>query len=274
MTPKWLPHVLAFLLIAGVAFAIYFWSQQTDDSNNSVNNTVTQEEDVFANTGNLIKDNPGFTPGVWYLSYEQAGAAALSAELKFNNESRCYGPNLTGSCDPTKLFKGDRVFVTGLWDELTKTPVLVQRLDVLTTASGVVQKERTIQLFYYNETRDKEIAGGNNVACDPAAALPVTRNIPLTNTPIQDAIRELIKGNLTPAEKTAGYKTEFPHPDFKLVGANLAKGILTLEFTEVPGFTTGGSCRVRILWAQIEKTAKQFSEVREVNFKPESLFQP
>ncbi len=276
MTPKWLPHVLAFLLIAGVGLGIYFWSRQSDvnDNNSVINNTVTEEEDIFANTGVLIKDNPGFKPGVWYLSYEQTGSAALSAELRFNSASRCYGPNLSGSCDTAKLFKGDRVFITGLWEESTKTPVVVERLDVLTTASGVVQKERTIQLFYYNETKDKELGGGNNVACDPASVLPVTRTIPLTNTPIQDAIRELIQGNLTAAEKTAGFKTEFPNANFKLIGANLAKGILTLEFNEVPGFTTGGSCRVRLLSAQIEKTAKQFTEVKEVRFKPESLFQP
>lgn len=38
--------------------------------------------------------------------------------------------------------------------------------------------------------------------------------------------------------------------------------------------TNGGSCRAGILWFQIEATAKQFSEVKQVRFLPEELFQP
>jgi spore germination protein GerM len=79
---------------------------------------------------------------------------------------------------------------------------------------------------------------------------------------------------LTPAERAAGYSTEFPNRDFKLESVDLVDGIATLRFTEVSGFTDGGSCRVGLLWAQIEKTATQFPDVRQVLFTPETLFQP
>jgi hypothetical protein len=50
--------------------------------------------------------------------------------------------------------------------------------------------------------------------------------------------------------------------------------VLTLKFTEVPGFTDGGSARMLILSSTIEKTALQFPGVKEVVFLPETLFQP
>jgi spore germination protein GerM len=93
-------------------------------------------------------------------------------------------------------------------------------------------------------------------------------------TPIKDAISLLIKGELTEEERAQGFTTEFPNEDFKLLDVNLKDGVLYLEFTEVPGFTTGGSCRISLLTNQIIKTAKQFLGVNEVVLLPESIFQP
>jgi len=125
-----------------------------------------------------------------------------------------------------------------------------------------------VLLFYYKQSDDESLA------CGPDAILPVMREIEATQTPIQDTINLLIKGELTEEERALGFTTEFPNPDFKLLGANLKDGVLYLEFTEVPGFTTGGSCRISLLTNQIIKTAKQFPGVNEVVLLPESLFQP
>ncbi|MGQ9477280.1 MAG: GerMN domain-containing protein [Candidatus Bipolaricaulia bacterium] len=129
-----------------------------------------------------------------------------------------------------------------------------------------------VQLYYYNETRDKELTG--TISCSPEAVLPVEREIPYTKTPIQDTIRLLLEGELTAQERAEGFATEFPHSEFKLLGASLKRGVLTLKFADPTGFTSGGSCRTGLLAAQIIKTAKQFPDVREVRFEPESLFQP
>jgi spore germination protein GerM len=132
---------------------------------------------------------------------------------------------------------------------------------------------RTIKLYYYNQKLDQQENKKMGASCDRAYILPVERIIATTNTPIQDAIKLLIMGELTYGEKSAGFTTEFPNNKFRLFGADLKDGVLTLDFPEVPGFTEGGSCRVGLLQAQIEKTAKQFPEVKEVKYT-KILFQP
>ncbi|MFA5013256.1 MAG: GerMN domain-containing protein, partial [Candidatus Paceibacterota bacterium] len=168
----------------------------------------------------------------------------------------------------------DNNFESSDYDTATKKINIVLRLGAATfnlnwymPSQNVTM--RKIDLYYYKRSADPEIT------CGSSAVLPVEREIPLTPTPIQDAINLLIKGELTAAEKAEGFSTEFPNKDFKLLGVNLdSNGVLTLAFTEVPGFTGGGSCRISILANQIIKTAEQFPEVKQVVFMPESLFQP
>ena len=132
--------------------------------------------------------------------------------------------------------------------------------------------ERQIQLYYYNPNNDKDGAG--NVMCSRAGLVPVARRIPVTSTPVQDAVKLLLRGELLESEKNAGITTEFPLPALELVGADLDNGILTLEFSDPNNVTSGGACRAGILWFQVEVTAKQFPEVNEVRYLPETLFQP
>lgn len=132
---------------------------------------------------------------------------------------------------------------------------------------------KTVKLYYYNKTKDTDAAG--QIRCSPDSVVPVERKIS-GKQPIAETISLLLKGDIRENEKDAGFETEFPHPDFRLKDVALDKGTgqLTLSFTSVPGFTTGGSCRTGLLYAQIEKTALQFDEVREVALRPEFLFQP
>jgi hypothetical protein len=149
---------------------------------------------------------------------------------------------------------------------------LPEHADELRIPIRFSEETRQIQLYYYNQKRDQEIA--EYIPCDPEAVLPVSREIFLSQTPIQDTINLLLLGNVTQEEKEEGFSPMFPLEGVKLVGANLKEGMLTLGFEDPFNITGGGSCRVRLLWAQVEKTAKQFSEVREVRFLPEELFQP
>jgi spore germination protein GerM len=136
----------------------------------------------------------------------------------------------------------------------------------------VEETNNIITLYYYNPAQDKDAAG--NVLCSRDGLVGVMREIKLTSTPIHDAIRLLLRGELTQDERQRGITTEFPLSDVELKGANLNNGVLTLEFVDPQNKTSGGSCRAGILWFQIEATAKQFSGVREVRFIPEELFQP
>ncbi len=134
-------------------------------------------------------------------------------------------------------------------------------------------KPRIVKVFFYNKKLDVDAQG--QIQCSSEAVKGVERIIP-GQKPIQETLAILLKGDIRDQEKEAGFQTEFPHPDFILKSLHLDQntGLLTLAFSKVPGFTSGGSCRIRLLKAQIEKTAKQFPGVRKVDIEPETLFQP
>ncbi|MCL5011001.1 MAG: GerMN domain-containing protein [Patescibacteria group bacterium] len=140
------------------------------------------------------------------------------------------------------------------------------------TPTKLCSGTKTIKLYYYNSESDRDKLG--NVACGKNGLVAVERKIPITQTPIQDAIRLLLLGELTGQERALGIGTEYPLEGFSLKGASLKDGVLTLEFNDISNKTSGGSCRAGILWFQIESTAKQFPEVQQVRFLPEDIFQP
>ena len=131
---------------------------------------------------------------------------------------------------------------------------------------------RLATLYFYNEDKDKDSSG--NILCSAAGLQAVERRIPVSITPIQDTIRALIAGGVTSAEASQGLETEFPLDRVTLTAASLSGGVLTLTFNDPLNETSGGSCRVSILRAQIEATAKQFGGVNSVRIMPESVFQP
>lgn len=134
------------------------------------------------------------------------------------------------------------------------------------------QPQQTVSLYYYNAELDKD--GSGNIMCSRQGLSQVQRKIPVTQTPIQDTIKLLLKGELTQEERGQGITTGYPLPGLSLEGASLKDGVLTLQFNDSNNKTSGGSCRVGILWFQIEQTAKQFTGVESVRFLPEELFQP
>ncbi|OGZ32496.1 MAG: hypothetical protein A2V69_02200 [Candidatus Portnoybacteria bacterium RBG_13_40_8] len=131
---------------------------------------------------------------------------------------------------------------------------------------------RGVSLYYYNPDLDKDET--DNTMCSRNGLVSVKRTIPITQTPIQDTIKLLLKGELTQVERDNGLTTEYPLEGFSLKSASLREGVLTLTFDDLLSKSSGGSCRAGILWFQIEATAKQFSEVKQVRFLPEELFQP
>jgi hypothetical protein len=133
------------------------------------------------------------------------------------------------------------------------------------------QKEVSVKLFYYNPELDRDASG--NILCSEKGLVPVERKIKSENL-IEDTIKLLLEGKLTEEEKSKGITTEYPLEGVKLTKSELKNGVLTLWFDDPYFKTSGGACRAKILWVQIEYTAKQFKEVKEVKFMPEELFQP
>ncbi len=253
---------LIVLLILGAVGAYLIVSQQnTPDV--SVPTPSGQATGDFIEMGNLIINNPGLKTDTWYLVYEKEGAPGLKAELTFSAESTCAVDGSTKPC-PAGLSAGLRVTVHG-------TRIEGGSVRVATISEVQPAAMRTVRLYYYNPANDQ---GPGGVQCSSKGLVAVEREIFRTLTPIQDSVRLLLRGELTDEERAQGITTEFPLPGLELAGAALDGGTLTLTFRDPQNKTSGGSCRVSILWAQIEATAKQFPEVQKVRFMPEELFQP
>lgn len=179
----------------------------------------------------------------------------FEGNLEFERPTTDYGFLRFLSANPTGLPEHQRIF---------EIPVQFEK--VLT---------KKVLLYYYHPEKDKDETG--NLMCSRQGLVAIEREIPITKTPIHDTIELLLRGkeNLTEKEINQGITTEYPLEGFSLKEANLKKdGTLILKFNDPLNKTSGGSCRIGILWFQIEETAKQFSEVKEVKFLPEDLFQP
>lgn len=139
------------------------------------------------------------------------------------------------------------------------------------TSDGTDIRTRTVKLFFYDPKKDTDASG--NILCSRQGLVATERQIPLTTSPVQDTVRLLLLGP-TADEKASGITSEFPLPGVELTGATSTDGTLTLTFADPESKTVGGSCRIGVLWAQIEATAKQFPGISEVRFSPSELFQP
>ncbi len=136
----------------------------------------------------------------------------------------------------------------------------------------IVVKEGKVKVFHY--LPNKIMAEKVDYEVDPRALLPAEREIPFSDNLIYDTINSLIQDEISEKETQAGFWTGFPGDSFRLLSADLQGNILTLHFDDPKYFTSGGSNRVGYLWLQIRMTAFQFPEVKQVKYKPETLFQP
>lgn len=146
------------------------------------------------------------------------------------------------------------------------------KLEIPVRFEAVTGSQRKVKIYYYNPSKDMDDKG--NVLCSSKGLVAVERFIPFTSTPIQDAIKLLFKGGITQAERQSGITTEYPLLGVELKGAALNNDVLTLNVSDPNNRTSGGSCRVSILRAQIEATARQFAGISSIGFINGELFQP
>lgn len=118
---------------------------------------------------------------------------------------------------------------------------------------------RSVKIYLYNEANDKDSKG--NILCSSKGLVQTSKTIPFTATPIQDTLKTLFAAD-----------TNFRGVELK--GATLKNGTLTIELSDPQKSTTGGSCKVGILRAQIEATVKQFDGIQTVTFIPAEVLQP
>lgn len=135
--------------------------------------------------------------------------------------------------------------------------------------------EQQVTLYYYNPEVDMDASG--NVACSEAGLVPVQRFLPAAfsgDALVRETVELLLGGELMAEERSEGITTEFPLVGLALTDVLLSDGVATLTFEDPSFATSGGACRVAVLWAQIEATVLQLEGVELVKYEPANLFQP
>lgn len=271
--------LIAVLIILG---GIYWYgaSQEQAQPENSEKDFYTQEESLEIAKNWVKQESPTYTYDGHDLELKESRALDLvdcedCYEFDFTFISNHGGFGNREGQMVTQVITPHIITVTVENGEVSQA-VTDNKFDEMTAELRQSEEDidssqaQIVNLYYYNMTEEEE---DGQVDCDRESVLPVERVIS-GKEPIKETIELLLEGELKSQEEEQGFETEFPHKEFKLRETNLEDGTLTLTFYEVPGFTTGGSCRVNLLRAQIEKTALQFPEVEEVNIEPETLFQP
>ncbi len=119
-TKKVIIAVVLVVMIGGIGY--YFYALRMRSTEVSPTPTYSsplsdQGVDNFSATGNIVKNNPGMKPDVWYLVYDKTGAPASTVELIFTEKSRCMIGSYNGSCQKSLLVFGSRVEVTGFLND-------------------------------------------------------------------------------------------------------------------------------------------------------------
>lgn len=258
---------IALLLVAGVIGVTWYVSEQ----NRSL--PAESEQETGEQTVGGTRDVNGCLLPAGYAYDEDVQACVRSWELSEQEKVAAktavaeVGTGYALTVVQIRTFSGDRNYLVYLerGEERTQEKVYIKH--------GEVAEPEIVKLYFYDSSRD-EISPGNP-ACARKGLVAVERGI-VSDDPIADTINLLLSGNIT-AEEFTSYDllNEFPLEGFELADYSLTSdGTLTLTFNDPTGATSGGSCRVSILWYQIEATALQFDEVKKVEYSPEELFQP
>lgn len=254
-------HTTFFLIVLGI-FAALLFSILELRKDNDIPSIVAGRD--IQRSGYLTQTVSSGAERGWALVYEEKGKPALTEQLFFTDESLCDGT----LCRENQRHVGDRVLVTG---KSVEGSLYVSRL----IKEEIAEEGETVALYFYSELRDKDASG--NIMCGSGGLVPVVRVLPEADgieSSIRQTISLLLRGEIAEDEAALGITTEFPLFGVRVKDVHFDEGVLMLTFDDPQMKTTGGSCRVRILRAQIEATAKQFPGVRDVRYSPEDVFQP
>ncbi len=292
-TPE-VPHVLSFKDCEALGYPImesYPRQCKTPDGKNFVEILPSKITYKNASTSMIVIDSPlpettvgnsfvltGKARGGWYFEASfPVQVLDSNNQILFQGVAQAQSDWMTSAFVPFKVTISLPNAYTGKMTMLIKNdnpsglPEKDASLSFSLTKEASTENTNTIKLYYYNPNLDQGVGG---VQCSMKGLVPVERTIVRTKTPIQDVIKLLLRGDISASERAQGVTSEFPLQGLTLVSASLTQGELTLTFNDPLNKTVGGSCRTGILWNQINATAKQFPEVKNVRFMPEELFQP
>lgn len=198
--------------------------------------------------GHVLATGAAQAEGNWMVS----GFIPFRAELTFRVTATTTGVLVLKKDNPSGIPK---------YDESVRLP--------LTLKPGAAE-QRVINLYYYRASND--IGDDGNQKCSTDGLVALTRTIPLTMTPLQDAINLLINYSPYGYEAEEGVTSEFPLSGFSLVSATQKNGDFIVTFTAPGPSVNLTACQKNILKYQIEATAKQFDTVKSLKLFPENLF--
>lgn len=247
-----------------VLIAVFVFASRELFSTSKLLPTDTQNESpikLVTLVGNLTHSDQEPESNSWNLVYEKPGSPALITKLELNH-AQCQSSGVVVDCKVI-LKIGNRVSITG---EERNSLFIVKNIALLN------EERKQALLYFYNPNIDKDQSG--NILCSEKGLTPVTRDINESDYHLASVLNLLISGSITEAEKATGLTTEFPLSGLQLLSATLSGTDLLLTFEDLSHKSSGGSCRISILRAQIEATARQFPEVKAVKFAPDEVFQP
>jgi len=130
------------------------------------------------------------------------------------------------------------------------------------------QKQIVLKAFFANNKLDPE------VSC--VEVFPVERTINYRIDVARASIEELLKGT-TAKEMESSYSTSI-NKDVVINSLSLDNGVARIDFNKQLEANIGGSCRVSLIRAQIEKTLLQFDTIQKViisiDGRVEDILQP
>lgn len=137
------------------------------------------------------------------------------------------------------------------------------------TPSNQIEQSIKFNIYFGNKKNEKE-------AEECKAMSTVVREIQFTIAKEKEALEELLKGP-TEEEKRGGYYTSI-NDDVELQSLQIENGIVKIDFDEELERAIGGSCKVAFIRSQIERTLKQFPDIKEVvisiNGRTDDILQP
>lgn len=133
----------------------------------------------------------------------------------------------------------------------------------------------TVVVFFGNSELESEDGGDEVDICTNVHS--VERQVSSRTHVYRTVLEELVDGPSS-SEKNEGYTTSLPSGVVVRSVAADAEGIVTVDFTSSLERGVAGSCRVQAIREQIERTLKQFPEVRDivitVNGDEDEVLQP
>ena len=134
----------------------------------------------------------------------------------------------------------------------------------------------SLQVFFGKSNMQSNASSTSSAQSDCQKVYAVTRTIAQTSGVGKASLEQLLSGP-TAAEKQKGYFTSL-NDGVKLQKLNIENGVAKADFSDQLGKDVAGSCKIAAVRAQIARTLKQFSTVKDVvisiNGKTEGILQP